>query len=202
MATRLIAVVGGSASGKTTLARQMVEIAGDSVASVVALDAFYLANNDKTQEERAAINYDHPDAFDSALVCVALQRILSGERAYIPRYDFATHSRLSEADEVVPTDLVVVEGILTLNFPMVAALFDYSVFVDTPDHIRLARRIQRDVAERGRTEDGVLSQWNSSVQPIFLRYCLPMKERVSEVFSGIGWSKEDVENLLHRINDC
>lgn len=201
MGARLVAVVGGSASGKTTLARQMVEIAGASKVSVVALDAFYLANDYKSHEERAAINYDHPNAFDSALLHSTLQQLLNGERVHLPRYDFATHTRLSLRDEVIPEELVVVEGILTLNFPMVAGLFHYSVFVDTPEAIRLERRIKRDIAERGRTKEGVLSQWNRSVQPMFLQYCLPMKERVSEVFSGIEWSREDVEDVLQRISN-
>lgn len=201
MTSRLIAIVGGSGSGKTTLARQLVETAGDANASVVALDAFYLANCDKSPEERAAINYDHPNAFDFELLHSVFQKLLTGERVSVPRYDFATHSRLEVADEVSPGKLVVLEGILTLSSPMVAALFDYSVFVDTPDHIRLARRIRRDVAERGRTEEGVLSQWNSTVHPMFLQYCLPMKERVSEVFCGVEWSRKDVESLLDRFND-
>jgi uridine kinase len=200
MGSKLVAILGGSASGKTTLANELAICAGSGMkASVISLDSFYKCNADKSLEERAAVNYDHPHAFDEELLFVTLRALHEGRSALIPQYNFATHSRRGECVECNPSELVIVEGILVLAFPSIFSLFSYSVFVDTPDPMRLERRIARDVAERGRTRDSVLLQWQQSVQPMYDKYCRPSREEASEVFSGEKWQQEDVVALLSRI---
>lgn len=197
---KLVAILGGSASGKTTLANELALCAGSGTkASVISLDSFYKCNAEKSIEERAAVNYDHPHAFDEGLLFATLNALHEGRSALIPQYDFATHSRRDECAECNPSELVIVEGILVLAFPSIVSLFSYSVFVDTPDAVRLERRIARDVAERGRTQDSVLLQWHQSVQPMYEKYCYPSLEEASEVFSGETWQQEDVTALYSRI---
>lgn len=200
MGSKLVAILGGSASGKTTLANELAVCAGNGTkATVISLDSFYKSNADKSLEERACINYDHPHAFDEEILFATLSALHEGLSAEIPQYDFATHSRRQDCEVCHPSDIVIVEGILVFAFSSIISLFSYSVFVDTPDRVRLERRIARDVAERGRTRDSVLLQWQQSVQPMYEKYCRPLREEVCEVFSGEQWQQEDVVALYSRI---
>jgi len=199
MTSKLVAIIGGSASGKTTLANQLQSVAGCDRAVVLSLDSFYRSNSDKSLEERAAINYDHPDAFDSELLLSTLTSLHSGKSVGVPVYDYTTHSRREQNEICEALEIIIVEGILVFAFPDLLPLFAYSVFVDTSETVRLERRIQRDIRERGRTKESVLSQWQESVQPMYNRYCRPLCNKASEVFPGEQWSIEDVTALLKRI---
>jgi uridine kinase len=116
-----------------------------------------------------------------------------------PTYHFATHSRSMQTRRVLPQDVIIIEGILTLHFPEIRNLLSYSVFVDTPDALRFARRLSRDVRERGRTEESVFTQWNDTVQPMHESFCAPTKQFASELMDGSAWTDPDVIALWHRV---
>jgi uridine kinase len=199
MKPRLVAIVGGTASGKTTLAKDLARIGGPDRVAVVPLDAYYQSNAHIPREQRDSINYDHPDAFD---VNTALNHFLTlkqGKAIDLPVYDFSQHTRAPETVRVEPRPLILVEGILTLHYPEFAPLWSYSVFVDTPDELRFQRRIARDVQERGRTADSVLSQWRETVHPMHLQFCAPTKGKASEVMQGEVWDEAAVRRLLDRL---
>jgi uridine kinase len=196
---RLVAIVGGTASGKTTLARDLARIGGKEVVAVVPLDAYYRSNSHIPREQRDGINYDHPDAFD---VTTAFEQFTTLQRGYgidMPVYDFCNHTRSAEVVRVEPRPLVLVEGILTLHYPEFAPLWSYSIFVDTPDELRYQRRLARDVKERGRTPESVLMQWQETVHPMHVKFCEPTKLQASEVMYGDGWDDSTVQRLLDRL---
>lgn len=197
--TRIIAVAGGTASGKTTLARDLVRVGGASKLRIIPLDAYYRCNGHLTPEARALINYDHPDAFEVGLLEKHLAALAAGGAVDVPQYDFSTHSRSAKTSHVAPPEVIVIEGILALHYPGVRQVYYRSVFVDTPDALRFTRRLARDVRERGRTEDSVHRQWEETVQPMHAQFCAPTKAFASEIFGGEGWNDTHVATLLERL---
>lgn len=199
MTSRIVAVVGGTASGKTTLASDLYRIGGTEKVQVIPLDAYYRCNAHLPLEERAKVNYDHPDAFEIEFLIEQLLLLQRGEAVETPTYHFATHSRSAQTRRILPQDVIIIEGILTLHFPEIRDILSYSVFVDTPDDLRFARRLSRDVRERGRTEESVITQWNDTVQPMHERFCAPTKHFASELIDGSSWADPDVVALWHRV---
>lgn len=197
--TRIIAVAGGTASGKTTLARDLVRVGGAGRVQIVPLDAYYRCNGHLPPDERARCNYDHPDAFEIGLLEQHLQELLEGAAVSVPQYDFSTHSRSKITQLMQPSQMILVEGILALHFPALRRLYASSVFVDTPDALRFSRRMSRDIRERGRTEDSVHTQWDDTVQPMHLEFCEPTKQHAAETFSGEAWNDSHVQALLERL---
>jgi len=198
-ATKIFGVAGGTASGKTSLASDIKRLAGDERAQVIPLDAYYLSNSHLPKAERDAFNYDHPDSLEVSLLGGHLEALLRGEAVETPTYDFEAHSRAPATVTVTPSEVLLVEGILALHFPDLRKFFSGSVFVDTPDDLRLARRLLRDVRERGRTAESVLSQWSANVQPMHQAFCAPTKALASVVFSGVEWNDDQVRELLSKL---
>lgn len=196
---RIICVAGGTASGKTTLAHELYRLGGDERVQVLPLDSYYHDRGHLSPEERATVNYDHPEALEIKLLRFHLDALRNGQGVDAPVYDFATHSRSKEIQRIAPKDVVIVEGILALHFPELRGAYSYSVFVDTDDDLRFKRRLKRDVSERGRTEQSVHDQWNATVQPMHLQYCAPTLALASEVMTGETWSPEEVTGLWRRI---
>ena len=192
---RIIGVAGGTASGKTTLARDIYRIGGSDKIQVIALDSYYRCHKHLPMEQRATINYDHPDVFEFDLLRRHLDTLISGEAVEVPTYDFATHSRAQETMRIEPTDVVIVEGILALHYPQLRQVYSYSVFVDASDDLRFDRRLKRDVRERGRTEESVYLQWNQTVHPMHVQFCAPTLDLASERVSGEVWDDSVIENL-------
>jgi uridine kinase len=199
MTSRIVAVVGGTASGKTTLASDLFRIGGADKVQVIPLDAYYRCNAHLPADERAKVNYDHPDAFEIELLIEHLMLLRSGDAVDTPTYNFATHSRASHTKRLLPQDVIIIEGILTLHFPDIRNILSYSVFVDTPDELRFSRRLSRDVRERGRTEESVITQWNETVQPMHEKFCAPTKQFASELIDGSSWTDDDVITLWQRV---
>jgi len=171
-----VVVAGGTAGGKSTLARGLVE----------RLDAVLIAH-DRYYRDVAVPrghNYDHPDALDTDRLVSDLDTLAKGQGVGLPVYDFATHTRLEAVDFVHPAPVVLVEGILVLADPRVARLADLTVYVDCPDDLRLVRRIRRDVVDRGRDVDGVLEQYLATVRPMHERFVAPCRGRVDFVMDG------------------
>jgi uridine kinase len=193
----IFAIAGGTASGKTTLAKDLCSCAIEFglSAACISLDNFY-KKIDLPIEDRRVINFDHPDSFDFDLLRTFLDDLSENRVAKMPTYDFKTHSRTDVVVEVTKPNLLIVEGILTLHLPELRDLFSYSIFVDTPDEIRLNRKLVRDVAERNRTESYALNQWHTYSQPMFLKYCLPSSKYADLIFSGMSWQLKDIQNIL------
>ena len=148
MNTMVIGIAGGTGSGKTTLTRHLVESFGGNI-SVVYHDNYYKAHPNMTYEERAALNYDHPDAFDTDLMVEDLRTLCAGKTIHCPVYDYTIHNRSNDTVEVKPTKVVIVEGILIFENKALRDLMDIKIFVDTDADVRILRRILRDVKERG-----------------------------------------------------
>jgi uridine kinase len=163
----IIGIGGGSASGKTVLAKRLVEAFPVGEARYIAVDFYYRQRDDIPLSERALINYDHPDSLELELCATHLGTLRQNWAVKVPQYDYAVYNRTATVLEVAPAPVIVVEGILTLHEPSVRESLDLKIFVDTPADIRLARRMERDIRERGRTEQSVLTQWQTSVEPMY-----------------------------------
>lgn len=190
-----IGIAGGTGSGKTTFARHLHSKDPTKV-SIVPLDAYYYPLNHLTMEEREKVNFDHPDALDFPLIRAHLSQLRSGQQTEIPVYDFATHNRVPNPEKIDPTPIVLVEGILTLHDPELRQFYDLTVYVDTPDEIRLERRLNRDVRERGRTRELVYYQWENTVCPMHKKFCAPSKAYANRVISGLTIEADIVSEIL------
>jgi len=170
----LIGIGGGTGAGKTTIATEIAESV-DSEITLLSLDSYYDDQSDVPLEERKETNYDHPDAIDWDRLVADLRTIVRGETVSIPQYDFERHSRKSTERTVDPEPIVVLEGIFALYHERVLDLLDLAVYVQTDPDVRVLRRLQRDLADRGRTVDGVIDQYLSTVKPMHERFVEPTK---------------------------
>jgi uridine kinase len=170
---RIVGVAGGSGSGKTTIVSRMTEIAREY--ALVPQDNYYKSAEHITNLTITGFNFDHPDAFDSALLCEQLAELKAGRSIRMPQYDFVHHRRRDDTVVVEPRRLVILEGIMILVDRRVRDLVDLKLYVDTPDDIRFIRRLRRDITERGRTVDSVIEQWIEKVRPGHYEFVEPTK---------------------------
>lgn len=193
----VLGIAGCSGSGKTTLARELAE---ELNATLFAFDYYYRDLSHLSPEERAIYNFDHPDSLESSLLLQHVEALSKSEAVERPIYDFATHTRVpNRTDFVQPAQCIIVEGILALHFESLRGFFDLSVYVEAPHEICLARRIYRDVRERGRTEESVRRQFEATARPMADRYVLPSKSHADLVVQGtdsLDWSIEQVLQSL------
>lgn len=194
--SKILGIGGGTASGKTTFSRLFLECGLPFAPQIIVTDSYYHSNADKTLAERATLNYDHPDSIDHNLLIEQIKTLKAGSTVEVPCYDFATHTRKTETQHINPGALIIVEGILSLHFDKLRALYDYTVFIDAPDDLRFDRRLKRDVEERGRTEESVNTQWKDSVHPMHLEYCLPTKKLADQVIDTGDINLNAVKNVL------
>lgn len=178
----IIGVAGGSGSGKTTIADALIE-AIDGVASIKH-DAYYRHQPHLSFEERSRVNYDHPDSLETDLLVGHLESLRSGQPVHQPVYDFAQHLRSPESVVVAPAPVVVVEGILVFAEAPLRSLMDLKVYVDTDPDLRLARRLERDIHERGRTTESVLAQYLATVRPMHEEFVEPSKRHADIIIPG------------------
>lgn len=162
----MIGVCGGSGSGKTTLAQRLVHSLGPGDAVCLSFDSYYRDLADLTVEQRALVNFDHPDSLDVAMLVDHLQSLRAGDEVAVPHYDFANHTRSGDLDLIDPRRYIIVEGILLFAFAEIRRELDVMVFRECPEETRAERRLRRDVTERGRTPDSVRVQWATTVQPM------------------------------------
>ncbi len=191
MGAFVIAIGGGSASGKTTLAALLPGALAPLSTVVIAEDDYYRDNRAEPGFVAEAYNFDHPDARDHALLTQHLAALRAGEGVQQPLYDFTVHGRRSESRPIGPCDIVVVEGIHILSSPALLECVDLKVYVDTPDDVRLARRLIRDVTERARTPAFVVQQYLSTVRPMHVRFTEPTKWCADLVIADAVESPED-----------
>jgi uridine kinase len=197
----MIGVAGGSSSGKTTISERLVALTGQNQLSRIELDSYYLDRSDQSLEERSKANYDHPDAFDWDLLNDHLAALANGASVPVPIYDYAMHNRSGETRQVDPNRIVVVDGILVLYDPALRERFDLKIFVDTAADIRLIRRLQRDVAERGRTTESVIEQYLGTVKPAHERFIEPSKRHADVIIPEGGLNRPALDVLLARVRE-
>jgi uridine kinase len=197
----LLGVAGGSGSGKTTVAERLAGLVGGTDLALLRLDAYYRDRNHLPFEERAAINYDHPDAFDWPLLLDHVQALADGLPVQVPVYDFATYLRLPERVTVTPARIVVVEGILVLYEPELRERFDLKVFVDTDADVRFIRRLERDVTQRERSTESVIEQYLATVRPSHQQFIEPSKRYADVIVPHGGMNAPALEVLLARVRE-
>ena len=197
----LIGVAGGTCSGKTTVSEKLAELAGGEHLALIKLDSYYMSRSYLPIEERAKVNYDHPDAFDWQLLNDHLAALSAGASVPVPVYDYTNHDRSGDVRVVRPASIVVVEGILVLWEPQLRDRFDLKVYIDTDPDIRLIRRLQRDVVSRGRTHDSIIEQYLTTVRPAHDQFIEPSKRFADVIFPEGGMNEPALEMLLARVRE-
>jgi uridine kinase len=192
----VIGVAGGSGSGKTTVVRSIVQSLGDDQVSLLEQDRYYRDRGDLRLEERAALNYDHPDSLENDLLVRHVTDLRRGVAVQVPMYDFARHAREAETELVEPRRAIIVEGILIFADAPLRALMDVKVFVDADDDTRFIRRLQRDITERGRTVQSVIDQYLGTVKPMHLEFVEPSKRYADIIVPQGGHNDVAIEMLL------
>jgi uridine kinase len=192
----VIGVAGGSGSGKTTVVRRIVESLGDDRVTVLDHDSYYHDRSELRLEERAALNYDHPDSLDTDLMVKHLQELRAGRDVEVPVYDFARYARRAVTETAHSRRAIIVEGILIYADAALRDLMDVKVFVDTDDDTRFIRRLRRDVAERGRTMESVIEQYLGTVKPMHLEFVEPSKRYADVIIPRGGHNAVAIDMLL------
>jgi uridine kinase len=193
----VIGVVGGSGSGKTTVAHAIVDAAGG--ATIIDHDAYYRDLGHLTLDERRRVNFDHPDSLDNDLLVEHLEALIRGEAVEKPTYDFALHTRADRTVTIHPRHIIIVEGILLFTDPRLRALFDIKLFVDVADDVRFIRRLVRDVEDRGRSMDDVIGQYLATVRPMHLEFVEPSKRWADVILPEGGHNMIGVEMVISRV---
>lgn len=193
-----IGVVGGSGSGKTTVARA-IESGLDVDVTFLDQDAYYLDLGHLELEARKQVNFDHPDAFDADLFVAHLEDLIAGRAVDKPTYDFAAHTRAARTVRLVPRDVIVVDGLLLFAEARLRALLDIKVYVDVADDVRFIRRLRRDVAERGRAVEDVIHQYLETVRPMHLEFVEPSKRYADLIIPEGAENEVALEAVVARI---
>ena len=191
----IIGICGGTGSGKTTIARAIVNAVGAEKVVLVEQDSYYRNLADMPLDERHQANFDHPDSIDSDMLVNHLLRLKQGLTVEMPLYDFKSHTRSDRIATIAPKPVVIVEGILIFAEPRILGLLDVRVYVDTPDDIRFIRRLQRDIAERGRNVESVIGQYYRTVRPMHHEFVEPSK-RTADIIIPEGGQQDIGINLL------
>jgi uridine kinase len=196
----VIGIAGGTGSGKTTVARAIVKSVGEERIAFLSHDAYYRDFVDLPKDILEQKNFDHPDSLETELLIRHLKALKQGMVVEMPVYDFKVHRRATETRRVEPRKVILVDGILIYVEPELRKLFDVRIFVDTDADIRLIRRIKRDIAERGRTLESVVSQYESTVRPMHLEFVEPAKRYADLIIPEGGENTVALEFLFARLN--
>ena len=197
----IIGVTGGSGSGKTTVSRAIFEQLHGHSLLMLQEDSYYNDQSDMPFEERIKTNYDHPNAFDTELLVKQLKDLLDWKTIEKPIYDYTEHTRSSEVEKVEPKEVIILEGILVLNDPALRDLMDIKIFVDTDDDIRIIRRIQRAIEERGRSLQSVIDQYKSTVKPMYHQFIEPTKRYADIIVPEGGENQVAIDLLVTKVRD-
>ncbi len=195
----VIGIAGGSGSGKTTVQRRVMERFGTRRIALLDHDAYYRPLDHLPPERRARFNFDHPDALETELMVEHLDRLLAGEPIEKPTYSFETHSRREETETIQPRPVVLVEGILVLAEPALRERMDVKLFVDAAADVRLMRRMERDLHERGRSVESVLEQYRRTVRPMHLEFVEPSKRHADVIIPRGGQNQVAIDMVLARV---
>ena len=197
----IIGIAGGTGSGKTTVALRVREVSPGKTIRIIHHDSYYHDNSHLPVEERARINYDHPAAFETDLLIDHLEALRRGETVEKPLYDYATHSRRRETEQVEPADIVFVEGILVLENERLRDLMDIRLYVDVDADERFIRRLRRDVKERGRSVDSVIEQYLRVVRPMHLQFVAPSRRYAHIIIPEGGHNQVAIDLIATKIAD-
>ena len=195
----VIGIAGGSGSGKTTVANEILKSVGSNRISLLPHDAYYRDLSALPENQRKLINFDHPNSLENELLVEHVIQLKNWERIYLPVYDFTTHTRTNKTIQIEPQLVIVVEGILIFAEPKLRDLFDVKIFVDTDDDIRFIRRLQRDIAERGRSMDMVIHQYLTTVRPMHLDFVEPSKRYADVIIPEGGRNQVALDMVIARI---
>src|SRR5512135_1061587 len=199
MKTTTLGVCGGTGSGKTTVAQRLLERVGVHRVAYLPHDAYYKELGHLPVEERAKHNFDHPDAFDNELLLEHLRQLKAGNAVDIPVYDFTVHNRRPEPVHVEPQPVILVEGILIFADKRLRDQMDVKIYVDTDADLRLLRRLQRDIEERGRTIQSVMNQYLTTVRPMHLEFVEPSKRYADVIIPEGGFNTVALDMVVARI---
>ena len=199
MKVTIIGVAGGSGSGKSTLVKKLQEAFGAEDVSTLCHDYYYKEHSDMSYEQRTQLNYDHPQAFDTDMMVAHIRSLKNNETIERPVYSFVEHNRTAERVTVKPSKVIIIDGILIFENQELRDLMDIKVFVDTDADVRLARRILRDVCNRGRSMKSVIEQYLSTVKPMHEEFVEPSKRYADVIIPEGGFNSVAVEMLIQSI---
>lgn len=195
----IIGISGGTGSGKTTVAQKIISSVGAENVIYLQQDAYYRNLGDMPLDLRHNVNFDHPDAFDTELLMNHIEALRAGEPVQQPIYDYATHSRKGETTRLEPRPVIIIEGILVFVNPQMRALMDMKIFVDTDADIRFIRRLDRDVHERGRSVESIISQYTTTVRPMHLQFVEPSKRYADVIIPEGGFNDVGIDLITGKI---
>jgi uridine kinase len=195
----VIGIAGGSGSGKTTVAQEILQRVGPDRIAYIQHDSYYKDLTGLPPAQRAEVNFDHPNSLETELLIEHIEKLKSRQSIEVPIYDFSTHSRTDKTFKVNPRGVIIVEGILIFVDAALRPLFDVKLFVDTDADIRLIRRLERDITERGRTVESVLKQYQSTVRPMHLEFVEPSKRYADVIIPEGGFNMAALDMVVARI---
>ncbi|WP_020587445.1 uridine kinase [Desulfobacter curvatus] len=196
----VIGIAGGSGSGKTWLINRILQHTGPDRVTVIRHDWYYKHHPHLPSSDRAPVNYDHPDALDTALLAKQLRALLDGQSATAPQYDYNTHLRLAQTLTIRPCPVIIIDGILIFTDPALRAMMDLKVYVDADPDIRFIRRMTRDIEHRGRTRKSVVRQYLETVKPMHDRFVAPSRRYADIIFPGSGQNDSVLDLLTAKID--
>ncbi|MEE8392059.1 MAG: uridine kinase [Anaerolineae bacterium] len=195
----VIGVAGGTGSGKTTVANQILQRVGAQLITYIPHDAYYRDHSHLPLHQRDQVNYDHPNSLETELLIEHLKELRAGHAVEIPIYDFTTHTRTQQTRHMEPAPVILVEGILVFAESKLRELFDVMLYVDTDADVRFIRRLQRDIEERGRSVESVCEQYLSTVRPMHLEFVEPSKRYANVIIPEGGFNEVAIEMVAARI---
>lgn len=197
----VIAIAGGSGSGKTTVAQAILDRVGRNRIAYLPHDAYYKDLSALPPNQRKEINFDHPDSLDTALLIQHIQQLKNWQGVDLPVYDFKTHTRTTDCTHIEPQLVVLVEGILIYAEKQLRKLFDVKIYVDTDADIRFIRRLERDIAERGRTTEHVINQYLMTVRPMHMDFVEPSKRYADVIIPEGGFNVVAMDMVISHIQE-
>jgi uridine kinase len=195
----VIGIAGGSGSGKTTVAQEILQRVGPDRIAYIQHDSYYKDLTGLPPAQRVEVNFDHPNSLETELLISHVEKLKNRQAIEVPIYDFSTHSRTEKSFTANPRGVIIVEGILIFVEPALRALFDVKLFVDTDADVRLIRRMKRDITERGRTVDSVIKQYESTVRPMHLEFVEPSKRYADVIIPEGGFNTAALDMVVARI---
>lgn len=195
----IIGVFGGTGSGKTTIVNQILSKFGSGEMLAISQDAYYKDNSEISYEERCLLNYDHPNSIDFELLYTHLKDLKKGFSISQPVYDFKIHNRAKKTVKISPKKVIILEGILIMNYPKLRSILDLKVYIDANSDIRMERRVNRDISERGRTPKEVINRYITMLIPMHKKFISPMKLHADMVVENHKNTPPNIESLLQKI---
>ena len=195
----MIGIAGGSGSGKTTVAQEILQRVGPDRIAYIQHDSYYKDLTGLPPTQRNEVNFDHPNSLETELLIRHVEKLKAGQPIEVPVYDFSTDSRTGETFMIQPHRVIIVEGILIFVERALRDLFDVKIFVDTDPDVRLIRRLQRDITERGRSVESVIKQYQSTVRPMHLEFVEPSKRYADVIIPEGGFNRAALDMVVARI---